>query len=75
MIEVFYPLSLSASPPPIPAHYSTVTIQLNQESDCAKLVLLQTEVPEADAERTRLGWKTHIFERIKSVFGYGARLF
>lgn len=56
------------------AHYSTVTIQLNQEEDCAKLVLLQTDVPEAVAERTKLGWKTHIFERIKTVFGYGARL-
>jgi activator of HSP90 ATPase len=57
------------------AHYSTVTIELNQEQDCAKLVLLHTDVPEALAERTKLGWKTHIFERIKSVFGYGARLF
>ncbi|CAI8011645.1 Activator of 90 kDa heat shock protein ATPase homolog 1 [Geodia barretti] len=57
------------------AHYSTVTIELNQEQDCAKLVLLHTNVPEGVAERTKLGWKTHIFERIKSVFGYGARLF
>ena len=63
-------------PRPFPsAHYSTVTIQLNQEQDSAKLVLLQTEVPESDAERTKEGWKTHIFARIKTVFGYGAQLF
>ena len=65
---------LDLSLPPSSAHYSTVTIQLNQEQDCAKLVLLQTGVPEDVAERTKLGWKTHIFERIKTVFGYGARL-
>ena len=68
-----YPYTSLPVPPPS-AHYSTVTIQLHQEQDCAKLVLLQTDVPESDAERTKLGWKTHIFERIKSVFGYGARL-
>jgi activator of HSP90 ATPase len=56
------------------SHYSTVTIWLNQEQDCAKLVLLQTDVPVDVAERTKLGWKTHIFERMKTVFGYGARL-
>ena len=67
-------LSLPPSLPLSPAHYSTVTIQLNQETDCTKLVLLQTEVPESDAERTKEGWKRHIFQRIKTVFGYGAQL-
>ena len=60
---------------PTPDHYSQVTIELQQETDCAKLVLQQTEVPESDSERTREGWKRYIFESIKSTFGYGARLF
>ena len=57
-----------------PGHHSTVTIVLKQESDCTKLVLSQTEVPDSDAERTREGWKRYIFESIKSTFGFGARL-
>jgi len=55
-------------------HHSTVTIVLKQESDCTKLVLSQTEVPDSDAERTKEGWKRYIFEGIKSTFGFGARL-
>jgi len=59
---------------PPTGHHSTVTIVLKQESDCTKLVLSQTEVPDNDAERTKEGWKRYIFESIKSTFGFGARL-
>lgn len=56
-------------------HYSTVSIEFKQETDSTKLVLLQTEVPDSDYDVTREGWKRHIFENIKSTFGYGAQLF
>lgn len=52
-------------------HHSTVTISLTQESHGTKLRLLQTDVPEDDAERTREGWKRYIFNNIKTTFGYG----
>lgn len=55
-------------------HYSTVSIEFKQESDSTQLILLQTEIPDSDVEATREGWKRHIFENIKSTFGYGAML-
>ena len=55
-------------------HYSVVSIDLKQEATGAKLSLLQTEVPEAECERTKEGWRRHIFEPIKSTFGFGAHL-
>ena len=51
-----------------------VTLSLQQETDCSKLCLTQTEVPEADADRTADGWKTYIFQGIKRTFGFGASL-
>ena len=56
-------------------HYSVVSIELKQEATGAKLSLLQTEVPEAECERTKEGWRRHIFEAIKTTFGFGAHLF
>lgn len=57
-------------------HYSTVTMELTQEADhSAKLTLVQTGVPAAATDRTKEGWRRHIFESIKTTFGYGARLF
>lgn len=56
-------------------HYSVVSIELKQEATGAKLSLLQTEVPEAECERTKEGWRRYIFEAIKTTFGFGAHLF
>lgn len=56
-------------------HFSTVTMEFSQEEDCTKLTLTQTGIPSSDHERTKDGWKRHVFEPIKSTFGYGARLF
>lgn len=60
---------------PLIGHYSVVSMDLTQEPSGAKLSLLQTEVPESECERTKEGWKRHIFEAMKSTFGYGAHLF
>ena len=56
-------------------HFSKVTMTFTQESEGAKLTLKQEGVPESDYERTLEGWQRHIFESIKTTFGYGARLF
>ena len=58
-----------------PGHYSTVKLELKQHMTGMELNLYQTEVPEADLERTKEGWQRHIFQRIKNTFGYGAQLF
>ena len=71
--HLFLPPTLQILSPP--GHHSTVSIELQQESSGTKLTLLQTEVPDSDCEATKEGWKRHIFENIKSTFGYGAQLF
>ncbi|ESO90144.1 hypothetical protein LOTGIDRAFT_124038 [Lottia gigantea] len=56
-------------------HYSTVTIELSETEDCTRLNLHQVGIPESEFERTQCGWQNHFWERIKQVFGFGARLF
>ncbi|XP_002737804.1 activator of 90 kDa heat shock protein ATPase homolog 1-like [Saccoglossus kowalevskii] len=56
-------------------HYSTVTIELQQKSDCTLLQLTQTNVPTNELDRTKEGWIRNYWERIKTVFGFGSRLF
>ena len=56
-------------------HYSTVTMELKQNITSSELNLSQTEVPEAECNRTKEGWQRYIFQRIKSTFGYGAQLY
>lgn len=56
-------------------HYSTVKLELKQLMTSAELNLYQTEVPESETDRTKEGWQRHIFQRIKSTFGYGNQLF
>lgn len=67
-IQTRIPLSLSHTQTD---HHSRVNIELVQEPSQTKLTLLQTEVPEADLERTKQGWNRYIFESIKRTFGYG----
>eukprot|EP00057_Strongylocentrotus_purpuratus_P030252 XP_781122.2 PREDICTED: activator of 90 kDa heat shock protein ATPase homolog 1 [Strongylocentrotus purpuratus] len=56
-------------------HHSLVTLQFNQKSDCTELLLTQKGIPKADFERTRHGWNSVFFQRIKGTFGFGASLF
>jgi len=52
-------------------HYSTVTIDLEDNKGKTGVTLQQTNVPEKDKERTEGGWKDNFFRRIKGIFGYG----
>ncbi|KAK7104122.1 activator of 90 kDa heat shock protein ATPase homolog 1-like [Littorina saxatilis] len=56
-------------------HYSNVTIELEEKEEETVLSLKQTGVPDIEVERTREGWKVNYCERIRQVFGFGARLF
>lgn len=55
--------------------FSTVTIELNQKSDCTVLKLSQTGVPDYDTVRTEEGWNRYFWGPMKQLFGYGAQLF
>ena len=52
-------------------HFSKVTIDLQQELTSTKLTLVQTEVPEAELERTKQGWNRYIFNPAKVNLGMG----
>ena len=56
-------------------HYSNVTIELEEKADETILSLKQTGVPERELDRTREGWKVNFWDRMKQIFGFGARLF
>ncbi|GLJ32966.1 hypothetical protein SUGI_0663860 [Cryptomeria japonica] len=59
--------------------YSMVTITLEEpEVGITVVKLTQTDIPEEDrfgnatvVENTERGWREHIFNRIRAVFGYG----
>lgn len=56
-------------------HYSDVKIQLHDKDGSTELSLSQTGIPESEYEKTLAGWKQNYWERMKSCFGFGARLF
>jgi len=56
-------------------HYSEVTIELTDKDGKTKLSLKQTGVPEKELEKTREGWKANYWDRMRQIFGWGARLF
>lgn len=56
-------------------HESEVMIEFEEKDDCTILSLTQKGIPESDFEPTRLGWKMNYWDRMRQVFGFGARLF
>lgn len=55
-------------------HYSQVSIKITPGDGKTHLELRQSGVPVADAERTKQGWKSMQFDRLKMVLGYGTGL-
>eukprot|EP00054_Salpingoeca_dolichothecata_P016326 m.95532 g.95532 ORF g.95532 m.95532 type:complete len:362 (+) comp21927_c0_seq2:80-1165(+) len=53
-------------------HYSKVKIELSPQDGNTKLSLTQTDVPESDYGRTKEGWTSHQFNRMKAIFGFGS---
>jgi activator of HSP90 ATPase len=54
---------------------SRVTLEIKPSEVGCNLHLKQTGVPDNELERTKLGWKNHIFGPMKAFFGFGAKLF
>jgi len=54
-------------------HYSLVTITLKPESSGTIVELTQTKIPIEDFERTKEGWKSHFWARIRGTFGFPYR--
>lgn len=55
-------------------HFSDVTLTITEQADKTKLELVQTNVPEGDRESTQKGWRTHQWERMKAILGFGSGL-
>ncbi|KAF8790523.1 activator of 90 kDa heat shock protein ATPase homolog 1-like [Argiope bruennichi] len=56
-------------------HYSEVTIEIKQKSDCTEVTVTQTGVPKTELDKTREGWKRFYWDSMKRVLGFGAPLF
>lgn len=57
------------------AHFSDVTIDIEQKADCTELTLTQEGVPQGEADRTRDGWQRHYWDSLKRTFGFGVSLY
>lgn len=57
-----------------PNHYSSVTIDIEQKSDCTEVTVSQTGIPKSDFDRTENGWKHYYFASLKRTFGFGVSL-
>ena len=57
-----------------PNHYSEVTIDFEQKTDCTDVTVTQTGIPKNDFDRTENGWKHYYFESLKRTFGFGVSL-
>ncbi|XP_074652499.1 activator of 90 kDa heat shock protein ATPase homolog 1-like [Tubulanus polymorphus] len=57
------------------AHYSEVTLTLDDRDGSTQLTLTQSGIPATDFDRTKDGWKNFYWDRIRQTFGYGAKLF
>lgn len=55
-------------------HYSHVTIEIEDKGPKCLVKLTQTGVPDADFDRTRIGWEEHFWRRIKGVFGWDYKI-
>jgi activator of HSP90 ATPase len=53
-------------------HFSKVTMEFEQGSDCVTLKINQTGVPIGEEELTRTNWSGYYWRAIKGSFGYGA---
>jgi activator of HSP90 ATPase len=55
-------------------HFSTVTMTIESSSGVTKLKLAQSGIPSKDVETTKNGWRSHQWERMKAIMGFGASL-
>lgn len=56
------------------AHFSVVTLEIEQGTEETTLTLTQKNVPSKEVEVTRQGWERYYWDAIKRTFGFGAML-
>lgn len=52
-------------------HFSKVTLELEQGTDCVVLQMHQTGIPVGEEELTRTNWSGYYWRAIKASFGFG----
>lgn len=55
-------------------HYSEVRLEIANLGDKCRLTLHQSDIPEADFERTKSGWRELQWERMKAILGFSSGL-
>eukprot|EP00039_Didymoeca_costata_P025065 m.12225 g.12225 ORF g.12225 m.12225 type:complete len:349 (+) comp4618_c0_seq1:81-1127(+) len=55
-------------------HFSDVTMDISMSSGMCKLKLKQEGIPSKDLETTKNGWRSHQWERMKAILGFGSGL-
>ncbi|CAG8644014.1 31664_t:CDS:2 [Gigaspora margarita] len=53
-------------------HFSTVTLEFEQESDYTRVNVTQKGVPVGEEDIVKQNWQNYYWNPIKSVFGYGS---
>lgn len=56
-------------------HYSIVTLEFTEKSDCSEISLNHLAIPQAFLENTEEGWKRFYWNAIRQTFGYGSGIF
>jgi activator of HSP90 ATPase len=55
------------------AHYSNVSMVFEEKNGRTYLTLTQSGVPVSDFERTKAGWESYYWRRIRGLFGWNYR--
>jgi len=55
-------------------HFSTVTLEFKSHTNGVKLVLTQSGIPASDFDRTRSGWESHFWQRLRATFGLNYKI-
>lgn len=53
-------------------HYSTVTFNIEQKNDHTEVKVVQTGVPQSEADSTKENWDRYYWEAMKRTFGFGS---
>ncbi|KAJ9582485.1 hypothetical protein L9F63_003178 [Diploptera punctata] len=53
-------------------HYSTVTFKIEQKDDHTEVKVVQTSVPQSEADSTKENWDRYYWEAMKRTFGFGS---
>ncbi|XP_049781090.1 activator of 90 kDa heat shock protein ATPase homolog 1 [Schistocerca cancellata] len=53
-------------------HFSDVTMDIEELSDCTEVKLVQKDVPESEMDTTKENWNRYYWDAMRKTFGFGA---